>query len=119
MERTFRCFEPVDYYWFPGSVRRGYVLSSNGQAGDALSGVTSKGRVFVISVTDACSVLIDLEGLYRQPSPIIEHQLRLSGDELDVPIVHEPIGGDNLTQVDTYIVREWLLEGYHGVQVMM
>ncbi len=117
MERTFRCFEPVDYHWFPGSFEKGNVFSSNGQAGDALSGITSKGRVFVISVTDACSVLIDLEGPYRQPRPIIEHQLSLARDELDVPIVHELIGGDNLTQVDTYIVREWLLEGYHGVQV--
>ncbi len=117
MERTFRCFEPVDYHWFPGSFRRGNVFSSNGQAGDALSATTGKRRVFVINATDACSVLIDLTGPYDPPLPILENQLRLSKGELDVPIVHELIGGIYPTQVDTYLVREWLLQGYHGVQV--
>lgn len=117
MERTFRCFEPVDYHWFPGSFRKGNVLSSNGQAGDTMAATTSNGRLFVINATDACSVLIDLKGPYRKPPPIIENPLKLSRGELDVPIVHELIGGIYPTQVDTYIVREWLLQGYHGVQV--
>jgi len=106
MERTIRCFDPVDYHLFPNTPPRGDVLASHGQAGDTLAQQTSKGRLFAILVSDACAAGYT-QGLYK-----------VSSDKLQIPVLFEIFGDRKNTQrIDAYIAPDLLLQGYHGVQL--
>ncbi len=107
LERTIRCFDPVDYHYFPGAARRGDVMSSNGQAGDTLAATTSKGRLFAINVPDAC-------GAFKLN---LGKKLILSRGDIETPVLFEIHGGKAATQIDAYIARDLLRTGYHGVQL--
>ena len=124
MDRTIRCFKPVDFAFYPGTPARGDVRYSNGQAGDMLAITTSKGRFFAISAQDACHVLggrprNDGTGYFHFIDPAENEvtPLYLSKGELQTPVLLEVQGGRAATQVDAYIARTLLRQGYHGVQV--
>jgi hypothetical protein len=110
MERTIRCFNHVDYYWFPG----GRQPAANGQAGDMLAAVTSKGRLFALEVLEACYNRSMHPKWRAIPTEGIAH---LGKGEIRVPRVYEIIGGRAMKQIDEYTERDRLSQGYHGVQL--
>lgn len=123
MDRTIRCFNPVDFFWYPGAPPHGDVRASNGQAGDTLAAVTSKGRLFAINVPDACGALgsrlrEDKPGYtWTDPATHDVTPLHLSRNEIETPVLYEIHGGRHPKQIDAYIARDLLRQGYHGVQL--
>lgn len=123
MDRTIRCFNPVDFFWYPGAPPRGDVRASNGQAGDTLAAVTSKGRLFAINVPDACGALgsrLDADGqgyTWTDPATNDVTPLYLSQNEIETPVLYEIHGGRHPEQIDAYIARDLLRQGYHGVKL--
>lgn len=123
MERTFRCFNPVDYHWYPGTAPRGNVNASNGQTGDTLVATTAKGRLFAINAPDACSALgsrLKPDGEFYTWTNPANHDvtpLRLSLNEIETPVLYEIIGGRHPKQIDAYIARDALRRGYHDIQL--
>ena len=109
VDRTIRCFhetgKPVPIY----------------AAGDNVAVVTSRGRLFIIPLLDVCHVPLTTiyAGTFESAAEHIENArpLRLSEGKLATPVVFEVHGGRQADQIDAYIARDRLLEGYHGVQL--
>lgn len=126
LERSIRCFNAVDYDYYPSSSPRGDVLSSNGSTADTLAGKTKSGRLFALHVADACSVLRSKMrnngelffmhqnlGDYQYLEPVY-----LSKGDIDVPVVYELFGDrKSLKRVDVYLSKKRIREGYHGVKL--
>jgi hypothetical protein len=126
LERPIRCFDAVDYDYYPSSSPRGDVLGSNSATADTLAGKTSKGRLFALNVKGACAVL--RRKMRNNDDLFFKHQnlgdyeylepVYLSRGDLDTPIVYELFGEKKaLKQVDIYYSRTLLREGYHGVKI--
>lgn len=126
LERSIRCFNAVDYEYYPSSSPRGDVLSSNGSTADTLAGKTKSGRLFALHVTKACGVL--RSKMRNNDELFFKHQnlgdyeylepVYLSKGDIDVPVVFELfMDGKTLKQVDAYFSRKRLREGYHGVKL--
>jgi len=121
MERTFRCYDPVDYSFLHHFSRaKGYF--NGGNVGDSVHVTTSKGRLFSIVILDVCNSFTNRwkadRGYYRvDPDHELVPTLTLSKDEIKTPIVFEIIGGRKAEQLDAYAVPDLLRQGYHGVKL--
>jgi len=123
MERTIRCFNPVDFKLWASSHEQQPGLRSTGQAGDTLAVTTSNGRLFLMNAPDACAVLGSRlrpagQGYIRtDPEGHDVSPLRLSRGEIETPVMKEIFGGRRPTRIDAYIARNLLRAGYHGIQL--
>jgi hypothetical protein len=108
LERTIRCFTPK---------RDAFLV----QAGDNVAATTKTGRLFIINLKEACMAplttihfgtqAMNMDNI-RESSP-----LYLSKEQLATPVVFEIHGGREAEQIDAYIARDALREGYHGVKL--
>jgi hypothetical protein len=112
-DRMIRCFQPM-----AGDRKRVPTI----QAGDNVAFTTKSGRLFILPLLDVCQAPLETINAttYTAARQHIEQArpLRLSQNQLATPVVFEVHGGRRDTnQIDAYIARDRLLEGYHGVQL--
>jgi len=118
MERTIRCFDPVDYEFLNRWIgRRNYVPT--GQAGDTITATTRGGRLFAINAADACFNMISKQNMVHghYTFELYPNAKKLSRDELSVPVVYEIMGWPIPKRIDAYVSRRLLREGYLGVKL--
>lgn len=109
MERTFRCYNPVDYDF----LRKHFLqsdLHNDGQVGDSLTAESKTGRLLSIPLPDVCSTF--------DPSTNNPPVMRMTQGQLEIPLIDEIFGGNMATMIYRYMDRVTLIgEGYHGVRV--
>ena len=113
MERTFRCYDPVDYKFmriFSFGKFNSKFYWNDGQVGDSVTGTTSKGRRFMIAIPDSCK-------LNNQRIKAGLDSLSLRNNDFMTPRVIELRGHQAENGIDVYMPRELLLQGFRGIKI--
>lgn len=121
MERTFRCYKPLDYT-FLQTIKGERFIFNDGQVGNTVHARTSTGRLFALVLPDVCEVMrwkrlgTDMIGAKPESEPMPEYSLRRN--EINVPRVFEIHEGMPPKRIDVYIPEDKLLEGFRGIKIV-